>query len=116
MSRPPQTGSRDGQGRPTPDDFYRDVDQALLLAGGGLSRSDFGLYVLTGVLGRFATAWDQLPLPIPGRPEYRVLIGYSVHLGAYAIEGQMAWDGVIELTSLSVDRIDAVEDVPGEDD
>ena len=82
--------------RPT-DDFYRDVDQALLLAGGGLSRADFGLYLLTGILGRFATAWDELPMPIRGRPEYRVLIGYSGHLGAYAIEGQMAADGVIEV-------------------
>lgn len=39
--------------RPT-GDFYRDVDRALALVGGVMSRSDFGLYVLAGILGRFA--------------------------------------------------------------
>lgn len=88
--------------RPT-DDFHRDVDQALVLAGSPMSRSEFGLYVLSGILGRFATGWDRLPMPIPGRSDYRILIGYSGHLGAYAVEGQVAWDDVIELTSLTVD-------------
>ncbi len=31
------------------------------------------------------------------------LIGYSGHLGAYAVRAQLAWDDVIELTSLTVD-------------
>lgn len=90
--------------RPT-DDFYRDLDQALVLAGEPMSRTDFGLWVLPGILGRFATGWDDLPALIPGRPDYRVLIGYSGHLGVYAVEGQMAWDGVIELTGLTVDLV-----------
>ena len=98
--------------RPT-DDFYRDVDQALALARGAMSRSDFGLYVLAGILGRFATDWDQLPMPIPGRPEYRILIGYAAHLGAYAVEAQMAWDGVIELTALGIDILDVADDEDG---
>lgn len=100
------------------DDFYRDVDHALALPGGVMSRSDFGLYVLAGILRRFATDWDQLPMPIPGRADYRVLIGYSAHLGAYAVEGQMAWDGIIELTSLTVDPIDpaAWDERPPDDD
>lgn len=29
----------------------------------------------------------------------------KAHLGVYAVEGQMAWDGVIELTSLTVDPV-----------
>lgn len=89
--------------RPT-DDFYRDIDQALAqFAGGAMSRSDFGIYVLPGILRRFASEWEMLPMPIPGRADYRIFIGHSGHLGAYAVEGQMAWDGVIELTSLTVD-------------
>ncbi len=84
-----------------------------------MSRSDFGLYVLAGILGRFAAGWDELPMPIPGREDYRVLIGYSAHLGAFAVEGQLAWDGIIELTSLTVDPIDptAWDEAPaGEDE
>ncbi|MGZ4602868.1 MAG: hypothetical protein ACXV0U_04625 [Kineosporiaceae bacterium] len=101
--------------RPT-DDFYRDLDRALARAGGGaIARSDFGLYVLPGILDRFATGRDHLPMPIPGRTDYRVHVGHSVHLGAYAVEGQRARDGVIELTSLVVDAtglIDAEEPPP----
>jgi len=58
-------------------------------------------------------------MPIPGRADYRILIGYSGHLGAYALEAQMAWDGVIELTSLPVDTIDVAdgaEGLPGDDE
>jgi hypothetical protein len=55
--------------RPT-DDFYRDLDQALTLAGGVMTRSEFGLYVLPEILRGFATDWDQLPMPIPGRTDY----------------------------------------------
>lgn len=100
--------------RPT-DDFYRDLDRAL--AGTGrvaMSRADFSVYVLPGILGRFATDWEQLPMPIPGRMDYHVDIGYSVHLGAYSVEGQMARDGVIELTSITVDAIGLInpEELP----
>jgi hypothetical protein len=69
--------------RPT-DDFYRDLDKALVLAGGVISRSDFGLYVLPGILSRFALDWDQLPMPIPGRADYRIVIGYSGYLARRA--------------------------------
>ncbi len=83
-----------------------------------MSRADFGLYVLAGILGRFATDGDQLPMPIPGRTDYRIFLGYSGHLGAYVVEGQLAWDGVIELTSLTVDAaglIDSDETSPDDD-
>jgi hypothetical protein len=90
--------------RPT-DDFYRDLDRVLAGVGhGAMSRTDVGLYVLPGILGRFATGWDLLPMPIPGRMEYRVNVGYSPQLGAYSVEGHLARDGAIELTSLAVDE------------
>jgi hypothetical protein len=95
--------------RPT-DDFYRDLDRAL--AGGGrgkISRTDFDLYVLPGIMVRFATHWEDLGMPIPGREEYRVEIGYSPHLGIYSVDGQMAWDGVIELTSFTVDTVGLID-------
>ena len=102
--------------RPT-DDFYRDVDQALLLAGGALSRADFGLYVLAGILAKVATDWDDLPMPIPGRTDYRVLIGYTGYLGAYAVEAQTTWDGLVELTGLAVEAVrpSDIEDSDGEE-
>jgi len=40
-----------------------------------MSRSDLGLYVLPGILGRFATERDQLPRPIPNRADYRLRAG-----------------------------------------
>ena len=68
--------------RPT-DDFYRDLDQALARAGDrGVARADFGLYIVPGMLRRFATEWDQLATPIPGRSDYRAHLGYSDYLGA----------------------------------
>jgi hypothetical protein len=95
--------------RPT-DDFYRDLDRALAGAGqGAISRADFGLYVLPGILHRFATEWDRLGMPVPGRVDYRVDIGYSLHLGAYSIEGQLARDGVVELTSLRIDTLGLID-------
>jgi hypothetical protein len=95
--------------RPT-DDFYRDLDRALAGAGqGSISRADFGLYVLPGIMHRFATEWDHLGIPVRGRADYRVDIGYSAHLGAYSIEGQITWDGVIELTSLRVDTVGLID-------
>ncbi|MFN0280728.1 MAG: hypothetical protein ACKVZ6_02010 [Kineosporiaceae bacterium] len=99
--------------RPT-DDCYHDLDQALAQAG-AVPRADFGLHVLPEILGRFATSWDQLAMPIPGRTDYRTHLGYSDQLGAYAVEGQMARDGVIELTSLTVDVMGLIEpDEPSE--
>ena len=101
--------------RPT-DDFYRDLDRALARAGdSAVSRADFGLHVLPEIHGRFATAWDQIAMPIPGRTDYRAHLGYSDQLGAHAVEGQMARDGVIELTSLTIDVIGLIDpDDPSE--
>ena len=95
--------------RPT-DDFYRDLDQALAkTSSAAVGRADFGLYVLPDILNRFATGWDDLAMPIPGRPDYRTYLGYSVFLGAYDVVGQLARDGVIELISIGVDAIGLVD-------
>lgn len=100
--------------RPT-DDFYRDLDRALAGAGrGSVSRDEFGSYVLPGILRRFAVDWDNLPMPIPGRADYRMEVGYNPHLGSYSVGGQIARDGVIELTSLNVDVVGLIDpDDPG---
>ena len=95
--------------RPT-DDFYRDLDHALADVGPRVvGRAGFGLYVLPDILNRFATGWDDLAMPIPGRPDYRIHLGYSVYLGAYDVVGQLARDGVIELISLGVDTVGLVD-------
>lgn len=48
--------------------------------------------------------------------DYRVSSGYSLHLGAYSVEGQMARDGVIELTSFAVDAIGLIDPEEPPDD
>jgi hypothetical protein len=48
--------------------------------------------------------------------DHRTLIGYSEHLGAYAVQAQLAWDDVIELTSLTIDVTGPAESLPHEGD
>jgi hypothetical protein len=92
------------------DDFYGELDRALAEAGRGtISRIDFDLYVLPGILYQFATHWDSLGTAIPGRLDYRTHVGYSLHLGMFSVDGQMARDGVIELTHFTEDTVGLID-------
>ena len=71
--------------------------------------------VLVERVERFATEWDTLPALIPGRPEYRLLIGNGTVVAVYAIEAQLAPDGTVELVSITVHTtgLPAVDEDPG---
>lgn len=90
--------------RPTRD-FCLDLDRQLPAQRGPRgepSRTD-QTHDLLLILDRFATGWDDLPQPIPGRDDYRDLISAGVLVRALAVEAQLAPDGVIELVRLSID-------------
>jgi hypothetical protein len=40
-----------------------------------------------------ATRWDDLPALIPGRVDYRIMIGPGRVVASYAVEAQLARDG-----------------------
>lgn len=91
--------------RPT-HDFWRDLDRHLPRErgpDGEPSRHDFQAYELVPILERFMTGWNDLPCPVPGRTDYRILITAGVLVSAITVVGQLAADGAVELVGLTVD-------------
>ncbi len=66
--------------------------------------AEFAASDLLDIVETFATHWDDLPLPIPGRPDYRVLITRGHLVFAVVVRGQLSpGDGAIELIDIAVD-------------
>jgi hypothetical protein len=86
----------------TTEDFWAALDLALP-SGKEPSWHAFAARDLPDVVERFAVEWDDLPILIPGRPDYRLLIGAGQVVAFYAVEAQLAPDGAVELGSVSVD-------------
>jgi hypothetical protein len=70
---------------------------------GSPSWHDFAAVDLPGIVERFADGWDDLPPLIPGRVDYRLLIDAGQVVAFYAVEAQLARDGVVELVSVEID-------------
>ena len=86
--------------------FYADLHRQLGAdrgPAGEPSRVDFELHDLVMILQAFTNDWDDLPRPIPGRDDYRVLVEGGVLVRSYAVYAALARDGVIELLSLDID-------------
>lgn len=91
--------------RATPD-FFAHLDTQLgdeRGPAGEPSTADFQAYELLPLVEEFATGWDDLPELIPGRPEYRILIKTGYLIPMLSVVGQLAPDGAIDLTEISVD-------------
>lgn len=92
--------------RATPG-FFADLDRQLPAVAGpdGVppSRGDFQAYDLLPIVERFATGFDDLPQPIPGRADYRLLITQGRLVAAASVTGQLASDGAVELLDLEID-------------
>ena len=52
----------------------------------------------------FATQFDELPELIPGRADYRIVIGMGVVVARFAVIGQVAPDGAVDLVQLDIDN------------
>ena len=86
--------------------FFEDLDRQLPShrgPNGEPSANDFQVFELLRVVDRFATGFDELPELIPGRTDYRILIASGVLVAHFAVIGQLAADGAVELVQLDVD-------------
>ena len=86
--------------RTTPE-FWDALDRALP-RGEDPSWHEFASWELPIVVERVAAEWDVMARFIPGREEYRLLIGAG-RFGAWVVEAQLADDGAVELVSIEVD-------------
>jgi hypothetical protein len=86
--------------------FFEDVDRQFRADRGPRgepSANDFEVFELLRIVETFATRFDELPELIRGRHEYRVLISAGMLIPRFAVVGQLALDGAVELVQLDVD-------------
>lgn len=91
--------------RTTPD-FFAQLDFQLgdqRGPRGEPSSADFLGYEMVAIVEEFATRWEDLAPVIPGRGDYRILIKDGYLVPAYAVTGQLASDGAVELVRIRVD-------------
>ncbi len=86
----------------TSEDFWVTLDLAMP-TGKEPSWHAFAAMDLPDVIERFAADWDTLPALIPGRLDYRILIGAGRVVAFYAVEAQLASDGAVELVAITID-------------
>lgn len=67
------------------------------------SATDFHVFELLRIVERFAVGFDDLPQLIPGRDDYRILIARGSLVTAFAVVGQLAPDGAVELVQLDIE-------------
>jgi hypothetical protein len=94
--------------RTTPD-FWASLDAAMP-AGREPSWYDFAALDLPGIVESFADGWQDLPQLIPGRDDYRILIGPGRVVAFYAVEAQRARDGAVELVGIEIDITGPTDD------
>lgn len=61
------------------------------------------MFELLRIIEQFAVGFDRLPALIPGRDDDRILISVGVLVTAFAVVGQLAPDGAVELLQLDID-------------
>ena len=86
--------------------FFQDLDRQLPSErgpNGEPSVTDFQVLELIRIVDRFATGFDDLPELIPGRPDYRMLVSAGMLVARFAVVGQLAPDGAVELVQLDLD-------------
>ena len=86
--------------------FFEDLDRQLPAErgpNGEPSTNDFQVLDLLRIVERFAVGWDDLPTLFSDRPQYRILIAAGNVVARFAVIGQMAPDGAVELVQLDID-------------
>ena len=90
----------------TTQQFFADLDRQLPSErgpNGEPSAHDFQVYELLRVVEEFAVGFDAMTELIPGRPGYRILISAGLLCPRFAVIGQLAPDGAVELVRLRMD-------------
>ena len=86
--------------------FFEDLDRQLPAergSNGEPSTNDFQVLDLLRIVERFAVGWDDLPRLFSDRPQYRILIAAGNVVARFAVIGQLAPDGAVELVQLDID-------------
>jgi hypothetical protein len=66
--------------------------------------AEFAASDLLEIVEVFATRWDELPMPIRGRPDYRGLVLTTRLVPYVAVRGQLSpRDGAVELIDIVLD-------------
>jgi hypothetical protein len=90
----------------TTSQFFEDLDRQLPSERGPHgepSAHDFQVYELLRVVDQFALEFDSMAELIPGRPDYRIFIAAGLLVPRFAVIGQLASDGAVELVRLRLD-------------
>jgi hypothetical protein len=86
--------------------FFEDLDRQLPPErgpGGEPSTNDFQVFELLRIVERFAVGFDDLPALLESRDDYRILIASGMLVPGFAVVGQLAPDGAVELVQLDID-------------
>ena len=67
------------------------------------SATDFLVMDLPGIVEKFATSFETLPLIAPGFPSARMLVSTGVVVRAVVIHGVELTDGSIELVGIEIE-------------
>ena len=87
-------------------DVFDELDRVLGAErgpNGEPSVNDFLTIDLLPIVDAFATRFDSLAEAIPGRSDYRLLIGAGALVRGFAVIGQLVPDGSIELLHIRLD-------------
>lgn len=88
------------------DQFLELLDSQLGLErqpSGGPSTTDFLLVELPPIVELFATNFDRLAMPIPGRPDYRSVLIVGIYIPRILATGHLGPHGYIPLLSVQLD-------------
>ena len=75
-----------------------------VVAMAGRRTNDFQVFDLFRIVETFATQFDELPELIAGRANYLIVIGVGVVVARFAVIGQLATDGAVELVQFDIDN------------
>lgn len=86
--------------------FFEQLDRQLGTErgpNGEPSATDFLVMDLPGIVEKFATAFDNLPMIAEGVPSARRYIGTGLLVTAVVVHGVELTDGAIELVGITID-------------
>jgi hypothetical protein len=97
--------------------LYEDLDRYLgpeRGPNGEPSTADFLRFDLLPLIDVIAEEFDNLPVALPGHPDYRVLITAGRLVARVSIMGMLTADGSVELIQLDLDLGDGIAEEPDE--
>lgn len=101
-----QVGGEDRKAVRVSREVFEELDEILGAERGPSGRpsvNDFLALDLVGIIDTFATRFDELPVLIDSRTDYRILVTKGRLVYAFAVVGQLSADGSVEILSIDLD-------------